>query len=204
MTPEQFVGQTAAFFVFSLVAAITPGPSNVLLVATGAQAGFLRGLPCLFGVSAGMGSMMFLAAYGFGSIVLAQPQILLGIRLLGAGFLLWLAWKIASAPVGDGGNAATPRPAGFLGAAALQWVNPKAWLVSAGAVATYLPGGDSDAVLQAAGFALVFVAAALPSGLVWLVFGAAAQRLLRSPGRQRAFNIVTGLMLAASVVMILR
>ncbi|WP_341895954.1 LysE family translocator [Ferrovibrio terrae] len=196
--------QGLAFFLFSVVAAITPGPSNVLLVATGAQAGFWRGLPCLFGVSAGMGSMMVLAAYGLGSIVLAHPQALQVVRIAGAAFLLWLAWKIATAPAGDSTAVAPPRPVGFLGAAALQWVNPKAWLVSAGAVATYLPGGADEAILQSAGFALVFVSAALPSGLLWLVFGAAAQRLLRSARRQRVFNIAMGLALAGSVAMILR
>jgi threonine/homoserine/homoserine lactone efflux protein len=196
--------QGLAFFLFSVVAAITPGPSNVLLVATGAQAGFWRGLPCLFGVSAGMGSMMFLAAYGLGSIVLAHPQVLQVVRIAGAAFLLWLAWKIATAPAGDPAAVAPPRPVGFLGAAALQWVNPKAWLVSAGAVATYLPGGADEAILQSAGFALVFVTAALPSGLLWLVFGTAAQRLLRSARRQRGFNIAMGLALAGSVAMILR
>lgn len=195
--------QAAAFFVFALVAAITPGPSNVLLTATGLQAGLLRGLPCLFGVSAGMAAMMFLAAYGFGATMVAHPAILQVVRSAGAVFLLWLAWKIASAPVGDG-TAEAPRPAGFFGAALLQWVNPKAWLVSAGAVATYLPGGEGDAVWRATIFALVFASAALPSGFVWLAFGAAAQRLLRDPRRQRGFNIAMGLALAASVAMILR
>lgn len=199
MSPEQI----AAFFLFALVAAVTPGPSNVLLTATGLQAGLLRGLPCLFGVSAGMGSMMFLAAYGFGALVLQYPQAMQAVRWLGAAFLLWLAWKIASAPVGNG-HAEAPRPTGFLGAALLQWVHPKAWLVSAGAVATYLPGEANSALLRAAVFALVFVSAALPSSFVWLAFGAAAQKILRDPRRQRGFNIAMGLALAASVVMILR
>ncbi|WP_341704885.1 LysE family translocator [Ferrovibrio sp.] len=198
------IAQASAFFLFSLVAAVTPGPSNVLLAATGAQAGFWRGLPCLFGVSAGMGSMMFLGAYGFGAVVTDHPQALQAVRWAGAAFLLWLAWKIASAPVGGGDARPDARPAGFLGAAALQWVNPKAWLVSAGAVATYLPGGAEAALLGAIVFALVFVSAALPSGLVWLAFGAAAQRFLRDPRRQRGFNIAMGLALAASVAMILR
>ena len=200
--------QAAAFFVFALVAAITPGPSNVLLTATGMQAGLWRGLPCLFGVSAGMGSMMFLAAYGFGALVLQHPQVMQVVRWSGAVFLLWLAWKIASAPVRsrDGGDnsATTPESTGFFGAALLQWVNPKAWLVSAGVVATYLPDEADAALLRAAIFALVFVSAALPSGFVWLVFGAATQRLLSDPPRQRGFNIAMGLALAASVVMILR
>ncbi len=198
MTLEQAV----AFFVFALVAAITPGPSNVLLTATGLQVGVLRGLPCLFGIGAGMGSMMFLAAYGFGAIVVAHSDIMQIVRYSGAVFLLWLAWKIASAPVGAGGTQ-QPRQAGFWSAALLQWVNPKAWLVSAGAVATYLPGEAESALLRATIFTLVFVSAALPSSLVWLAFGAAAQRLLRDPRRQRGFNIAMGLALAVSVAMIL-
>ena len=192
--------QAAAFFLFSLIAAITPGPSNLLLVAAGARAGLLRGLPCLFGVSAGMGSMMLLAAWGLGGFVLAQPQILLAARVLGAAFLLWLAWKIASAPVGAA-DAPPPDPVGFFGAALLQWVNPKAWLVSTAAVAAYLPAGEGGAP---AVFTAVFIAAALPAGFVWLAFGTAAQRFLRDSQRQRIFNIAMGLALAASVAMILR
>lgn len=200
MTPDQI----AAFFLFSLIAAITPGPSNVLLVAAGAQVGFLRGLPCLFGIGAGMASIMFLAAYGLGSILLAHPQAMIIVRIAGAAFLLWLAWKIASAPLQTDDSGEMPKPVGFIGAAALQWVNPKAWLVATGAVATYLPTGEGSAAIQSAIFTLVFVAAALPSSLVWLVFGAAAQRLLRDPRRQRIFNIVMGVALAASVAIILR
>lgn len=190
--------QIAAFFLFALVAAITPGPSNVLLVATGAQVGILRGLACLLGVGAGMGSMMFLAAYGLGSLLLAHPQVLFAARLLGTAFLLWLAWKIASASLAPAETGA--KPTGFIGAALLQWVNPKAWMVSAGAVATYLPGEGGNALL----FTAVFLAAAAPSGFVWLAFGAAAQRLLSDARRQRIFNIAMGVALAASVAMMWR
>jgi len=194
MTDEQI----AAFFLFALVAAITPGPSNVLLVATGAQVGILRGFACLLGIGAGMASMMFLAAYGLGSLLLAHPQVLIGARLAGTAFLLWLAWKIASAPPAP--PEASAKPTGFIGAALLQWVNPKAWMVSAGAVATYLPAEEGNALL----FTAVFVAAAFPSGLVWLAFGAATQKLLSDARRQRGFNIAMGLALAASVAMMWR
>lgn len=194
--------QAAAFFLFAFVAAITPGPSNVLLTATGAQAGFWRGLPCAFGVSAGMGSMMFLAALGLGTVLVGHPDVMTAIRFLGAAFLLWLAWKIATAPAGSG--QAAGEPTGFLGAAALQWVNPKAWMVSTGAVVTYLHAESGTAVAQAALFALVFISAAFPSNLVWLGFGASAQRLLQDERRGRIFNLVMGVLLAGSVAIILR
>src|ERR1700687_351273 len=108
MTPEQVV----AFLVFSVVAAGTPGPSNLLLTATGAHVGVARGLPCLFGVGVGMGVMMFVVAFGLGSVVLANPTVLRVLNWLGAAFLLWLAWKIAAA--GRNATADAGKPVGFI------------------------------------------------------------------------------------------
>ena len=79
-----------AFCLFALVAAITPGPSNLILTSTGANVGVLRGLPCLAGVAIGMGLMMFLVAFGLGSLILESPVILLGLKWCGIGFLLCL------------------------------------------------------------------------------------------------------------------
>src|SRR5229473_1795217 len=93
MTAEQAL----AFFVFSVVAAGTPGPSNALLTATGANVGVWRGLPALFGIGAGMGLMMFVVAFGLGSVILDNPLVLMGVKWCGAAVLLWLAWKIATA-----------------------------------------------------------------------------------------------------------
>ena len=190
--------QVQAFLVFATIAAITPGPSNVMLTATGANVGVLRGLPCLLGVDAGMGVMMSLVAFGLGAFVLDSPLVAGALRWCGALFLLWLAWKIASA-----GSSASPlggRPIGFFEAAAFQWVNPKSWLVSASAASTYLEPGSGSALLQALSLGGLFVAAALPSGFVWLAAGVGVQRLLRAPGRLRIFNVAMGAVLAASVV----
>jgi threonine/homoserine/homoserine lactone efflux protein len=193
--------QGIAFLVFAVVAAITPGPGNVMLTAAGAIGGVVRGLPCLFGVSAGMGSMIFAVAMGLGQLVLGQGNALAILNWVGAAFLLWLAWKIATAPPAVESSAA--RPVGFVEAAALQWVNPKAWLVSSSAASTYLQVGAQSPVLQSAWMAALFMAAALPSGFVWLLFGAALQRLLRSARAARIVNVAMGLALAGSVVFIL-
>jgi threonine/homoserine/homoserine lactone efflux protein len=197
VTPEQSIG----FFVFALVAAITPGPSNVMLTATGAAGGVLRGLPCLVGVGAGMGLLIFTVAIGLGQVVLQSPLLLQALNWCGAAFLLWLAWKIASS--GRAGETAARKPVGFVEAALFQWINPKSWLVSASAAGTYLHAGTDSALPQALAFAGLFVSAAMPSGLVWLAFGAAMHRLLRSERAARIFNIVMGLSLAASVALIL-
>jgi threonine/homoserine/homoserine lactone efflux protein len=192
-----------AFLLFAVVAAVTPGPSNIMLTAAGAQAGVLRGLPCLLGVTTGMGVMMFVVPLGLGSLVLEHPLVLKALHWGGAAFLLWLSWKIATSAGGveatGGGD-----PVGYLGAAIFQWVNPKSWLVTASAAGTFLSAGAGRPIAQAAALAGLFMLAALPSCFVWLAFGAGAQRLLRGPRRRRVFNVAMGVLLALSVVLILR
>ena len=190
--------QAYSYLVFVTVAAITPGPGNVMLTAAGANAGIRRGLPCLFGIDAGMGLMMFAVALGLGAVVLGHPQIATGMKWAGAALLLWLAWKIATARAADA--AADAPPVGFFAAALLQWINPKAWLVATSAAGTYLQAGTNPLV-QALWMTALFLAAALPSGFVWLVFGTALRRWLSSPTRLRAFNIAMGALLAASVIL---
>src|SRR6184192_3501140 len=117
--------QVLAFLLFAVVAAITPGPSNLMLASTGAAVGVLRGLPALLGQVVGMGLMLFLVAVGLGSLVLKSPFIIQGLKWCGIGFLLWLSWKIATA----GRSEATEDGVcvGFWEAAAFQWVNPKSY-----------------------------------------------------------------------------
>jgi threonine/homoserine/homoserine lactone efflux protein len=194
--------QTAAFLVFALVAAITPGPSNTMIVATGSAVGVSRGLPCVLGSALGMGMLLFASALGLGQLVIGHPTVLKALNWGGAAFLLWLAWKVASA--GRVSGAEGGRPVGFLGATLFQWINPKGWLVAVGAAGTYLQAATDNPLAQALAFGALFFAAAFPSGLAWLLLGAMINRLLRDDRGARIFNIVMGLALAASVVMILR
>jgi threonine/homoserine/homoserine lactone efflux protein len=194
--------QAVAFFLFSVAAAGTPGPSNALLTATGANVGVLRGLPCLFGVTIGMGLMMLVVGFGLGSLILRNPLVLEAVRWCGAAVLCWLAWKIATA--GRPGAITSGPPVGFVGAAAFQWINPKSWLVSASAAATFLGEGAGSALGQSAAFGLTFMLAALLSCFPWLAFGAVVHRLLRSERGLRIFNGTMGALLAASVILMLR
>jgi threonine/homoserine/homoserine lactone efflux protein len=196
------IDQAVAFFVFSIVAAGTPGPSNALLTATGANVGVWRGLPALFGVAAGMGLMMFVVAFGLGSVILENNIVLVGVKWCGAAVLCWLAWKIATA--GHPSASTSAKPIGFVGAAAFQWINPKAWLVCASAAATFLDQRAGSAVGQSAAFALTFVLASLPSCLPWLAFGAVLHRFLRSERAMRTFNVGMAALLVASVLLIIR
>ncbi len=196
-------GQTVAFLLFAVAAAGTPGPSNVMLTATGAQVGVLRGLPCLLGQTTGMGLMLFCVLAGLGSLVLGRPDVLQALHWGGAAVLLWLAWKIATASGGIGA-ASGGRPIGYVDAAVFQWVNPKAWLVSASAAGTFMTARAGSPILQAALLSALFVLAALPSCFPWLAFGAAVHRLLHSPAHRRVYNVAMAALLVLSIVLILR
>jgi threonine/homoserine/homoserine lactone efflux protein len=188
-----------AFVLFAVVAAITPGPSNLILASTGATVGVRRGLPALLGQVVGMGLMLFLVAFGLGSLVLNSPLIIQGLRWCGVGLLLWLAWKIATA----GRNEATENRVrvGFWQAAAFQWVNPKAWLVCAGAVGTYFQAKTGTALGQSVSLALLFIVAALPSCSVWLAAGAGVQRFLRTERASRIVNVTMAALLGGSILL---
>ena len=190
--------QALAFALFALVAAGTPGPSNTLLVATGARVGVARGLPALLGQGRGMGVMIVVVALGLGALVVARPELVGFIRWSGVAFMLWLAWRIASSSghlVAEGDT----RPIGFLGLATFQWVNPKAWLITTSAAASFADAGE-DQVLHAIVLGALFTAVALVICFPWLALGAAIQRVLRTHRSMRVFNIAMGMLLALSVL----
>jgi threonine/homoserine/homoserine lactone efflux protein len=192
--------QVVAFLLFAVVAAVTPGPSNVMLTAAGANTGVLKGLPCLFGVTTGMGLMMFLVPLGLGSLVLEHSLVLKALNWGGAAVLLWLSWKIATAS--SMASRLESNPVGYVGAAVFQWVNPKSWLVSASAAGTFLHAEAGSPVVQSACLGGLFFLAALPSCFLWLAFGATVQRVLQSKCRLRVFNIAMGVLLALSIALI--
>jgi len=202
---ETFMIEIWGFALFAYVASATPGPNNVLLTAVGASVGIRRGLPALAGIAGGFAMMIFVVSIGVGqTIVLADSGVQLGMRLVGLAVLVWLAWKIATAPVTPEGvppadmDSVPKREVGFFGAALFQWVNPKAWIICASAIAAYL--NVEQAVLpQAAMLAITFIAAAILGCLPWLAIGTLVGRYLRG-NRARAFNYVMAALLIVSVV----
>lgn len=196
MTSEQIIGLVS----FSIVAAITPGPSNVMVAVAGSAGGFLRGLSCLVGVAAGMASLMFAVAVGMGSILQTNVHALFALKLSGATFLLWLSWKIATADAGIGSG--KRQVVGLLPATLFQWINPKSWIVSAGAVSTYFQPDPSNLLVDAAMLSAVFLGCAVPCLAVWLLLGASLERFLTKDRSARAFNRAMAALLTASIVLV--
>jgi threonine/homoserine/homoserine lactone efflux protein len=190
--------QVIAFVTFSAVVAGTPGPSNTLLTAIGARTGIRHGLASLLGQVTGMGVMLLAITLGLGNLLLDHPLALQALKWSGAAMLCWMAWRIATA---EPAEHATSTPAGFLGMAAFQWVNPKGWLIGAAAAATFLDRRADSALGQAVILATLFTLTALPSCFPWLAFGAALQRYLRTPRARRVLNAAMAALLAASVIL---
>lgn len=191
----------AALVVFAFVTSITPGPNNLMLLASGANFGLRRTVPHLLGVSGGFAAMIVPVGLGIMALFDAWPPLYTVLRAASVAYLLWLAWKIATAAPPPEGAEAGGRPLTFVQAALFQWVNPKAWAMALGSVAAYAPDRSLAAVLIVA---VVFGTVNLPSVGVWAAAGTALRRALANPRTLRAFNITMALLLVASLWPVLR
>ncbi|ANN68608.1 LysE family translocator [Bordetella bronchialis] len=182
--------------LFSLVSSITPGPNNIMLASSGLNFGFRRTLPHMFGVNIGFSLMILLVGAGLGAVFHGSPAIYTALKYGGAIYLLYLAWKIATAgEIREGGRRA--RPFTFLQAAAFQWVNPKAWVMVVGLAATYIP--ESGFFMNLVVATIVCGIVNLPAIGVWVTFGTALRRVLHKPGAIRAFNLTMATLLVLSL-----
>ncbi len=192
MNSEQLI----ALMSFAFVASITPGPNNLMLMASGANFGFVRTLPHLLGV--GIGFMLMVAGVGvvLTQLFAAYPAVYQVLRVASGAYLLYLAWKIANAAPPDS-SVADGRPFSFLQAALFQWVNPKAWTMAITAVSLYAPSRELVAVAMVA---LAFGVVNIPCISTWTVMGTQVRRYLTNPMRLRIFNGGMALLLLASML----
>lgn len=187
-----------AFIGFAFVSSITPGPNNTMLLASGVNYGFRRTLPHIAGISLGCMVMLLLVGLGLGQVFAALPQLYGVLRYAGAAYLLWLAWKIATAGAMTAHESEGGRPLTFWQAAAFQWVNPKAWILVVGAASTYAPREDFGRNVIVLAILLGLVNA--PSICVWAGFGTALGPFLSHPRRVRVFNVTMALLLVLSLL----
>ena len=173
-----------ALLGFAFVTSVTPGPNNMMLLASGVNFGFRRTVPHMLGISLGHALMVFLVGLGLAGVFKAWPLALVVLKGAAVAYMLWLAWKIAHAGA-PGEGRVKPQPMTFLQAAAFQWVNPKAWAMALGAVSAYVVEPSPYAYAAVAG---AFACVNLPSVAVWAGAGQAVRRWLDGPGRLKAFN----------------
>ncbi|RLJ59073.1 threonine/homoserine/homoserine lactone efflux protein [Litoreibacter meonggei] len=185
----------SALILFAFVSSITPGPNNLMLMASGANFGFRRSIPHMLGISIGFILMVFLVGVGLVQVFDSYPMSHLILKVASAAYMSWLAWKIANAaPPKKGEVGGTPMT--FFQAAAFQWVNPKAWAMALTAITLYAPDRSIYAVALVA---LIFGAVNGPSVSTWTIMGQQMRRLLTNPARLRMFNIAMAGLLVASL-----
>ena len=184
------------FLLFAFVATITPGPTNILALSHGARFGVRATLPLVLGACLAAALIVLLVGLGLGEALLRYPRVQLAMSWLGALWLSWLAWQLwrsAAAPL----NTTDERELGPLGAAALQLVNPKVWMMAV-AVVSVFAAGSADKAMRVLQLSLIFLLLAMPSMTAWALLGAGSARLLQSPQRMKRFNQVLAVLLFAS------
>ncbi|MEP0155852.1 LysE family translocator [Pseudophaeobacter sp.] len=184
-----------ALALFAFVSSITPGPNNLMLMASGANFGFRRTIPHMLGVALGFVFMVVLVGAGLVQVFDAFPISYTVLKVASVLYLLYLAWKIANAgPAEASGSGGTPMT--FLQAAAFQWVNPKAWAMALTAISVYTPDQTLWAIFLVGA---VFGAINLPSVGSWTILGQQMARFLTNPQRLTQFNWLMAVLLVASL-----
>jgi threonine/homoserine/homoserine lactone efflux protein len=187
--------------LFALVSSITPGPNNLMLMASGANYGFRRTIPHILGVGVGFTVMVLLVGVGLMQIFDLFPVSYQILKVVSVVYLIYLAWKIATAAAPTDAKLRAGKPFTFIQAALFQWVNPKAWTMALTAISIYSPTQGLLAVALVAG---VFGIVNLPCVSLWTSLGLSLQRLLTSSARLRVFNAVMAVLLISSLYPVLR
>jgi len=183
--------------IFCLVATITPGPNNMMLLSSGATYGFRRTSPHIIGISVGGAIMSTLLGFSIANVASRLPGFYTALHIVSSLYLLWLAWRIARS-TGLREVKAGGRPLRVVDAAIFQWVNPKAWAIALGALAGF--ARPAHLVGDIAVIVLVRTFVGLPSLSLWAGFGLVLKRYLKSPVALRAFNIGMASLLVLSLL----
>ena len=193
------MSQLLPFMLFAFVASITPGPTNILVLSNSSRFGLGAAVPIILGACSAAALIVLLVCLGAGEWLLRHPQLQQLMTWLGLAWLFYLAWQIARSPVEPVEAAAAPRRLGALGAAGLQLVNPKVWMMALAVVGVF-SGAAADAGRYAI-HALLFFLIALPCLAAWALLGVGAAKLLHSAAHMRRFNYAMALLLVVSALL---
>lgn len=184
-----------ALLLAALVVMGSPGPSTISATAMGAAYGIRRSWPYVLGLIAGTTVVLLAVAAGVVAVIVAVPQLARALNVAAALYILYLAWKIATAPPIAAQTSKVATPA-FTGGFLLAVANPKAYIaIAAVFAASDLPGATIKTTLLAAMIVLIHLA--------WLLAGASLAGLLRDPLRSRIFNILLAIALVAMTALTL-
>ena len=189
--------------LFACAGSLTPGPNNIMLAASGVNFGFRRTLPHMIGICIGFPLMFLAVGLGISRIFEEAPAVHFALKFMGSVYLLWLAWRVATAePISSTNSDETrSRPISLIQAAAFQWVNPKAWFLVLGAISAYTKI-DEALLPQVVSITLIFAIVCVFSVMVWTMLGVGIAQALTKPRSRRIFNLTMATALAVSVLWI--
>jgi len=185
------------FLLFAFVASITPGPTNILVLSNSARYGLRAALPIILGACAGAAGIVLAVGSGIGESLIHLPRVQTAMQWVGVAWLSYLAWQIFSAPAHSLETDTAHKRLGLIGAAGLQLVNPKTWMMAL-AVVSVFAGQAEGREARVLALSLVFFAVSLPCLGMWALLGAGSTRLLGSAKTLQRFNRVMGILLLAS------
>ena len=181
---------------FMFVTSMTPGPNNIMLMASGVNFGFRRSIPHMMGVAIGFQILLLCIAFGLGKLLDSFPMLYTGLKFAGGSYLVYLAYKIATAGAVKS-TAGEGKPLSIFAAAAFQWVNPKAWIVCLTVMSTYTNPDHylyTVLIVNAVG-----IGVSILSTTTWAAFGTALKEVLSNPRTLRRFNVTMALLLVVSL-----
>jgi threonine/homoserine/homoserine lactone efflux protein len=185
---------------YCFVMSATPGPNNVMLATTGASFGYRGALPVILGIQAGLFVQTMLMCLGLGSVFVAYPMAQQVLRIAGALYLMFLAWKLAGASVT--GTSAS-KAVSFPQAALFQALNPKSWLKAITMASVFLPA-QGNLLANALLVSVIGTVVGMPCNVMWALFGVSIRSVLTAPRSQRIFNLAMGAILMILAVLFLR
>ncbi|AZE55051.1 Transporter, LysE family [Pseudomonas synxantha] len=185
------------FMLFAFVSSITPGPTNILVLSNSARYGFKATLPIILGACVGAAGIVLLVGSGVGHSLVQMPKVKTAMQWAGVAWLSYLAWQIFNAAPHAIQADATHKPLGPFGAAALQLINPKTWMMAL-AVVSVFASHDAQRPNQVVYLSLIFLLISLSCLSTWALLGAGSSRILRSPKAMQRFNRGMALLLLGS------
>lgn len=189
---------STALILFAVSTTGTPGPNNIMILTSGLNFGVRRSIPHWLGIISGVPVMLVSLALGLDQIFKAFPALFTALKVLGCGYLLYLAWKIAFMTMDTSARTETDKPMTFIQGALFQWVNPKAWVMCLSAISLFID--IEQAVLpQILSISVTFTCIGAVTVGCWMVAGSKISALLSKPTQQRVFNVSMAAFLVASL-----
>ncbi|WP_236169556.1 LysE family translocator [Pseudomonas atacamensis] len=184
------------FLLFAFVASITPGPTNILVLSHSSRRGLIATLPIIFGACAAAALIVLVVGLGAGETLLRFPRVQQAMAWAGVLWLSWLAGQIFRSPPPSLDPKSHEQSLSVFGAALLQLVNPKVWMMAVAVVSVFVGGGDKT--LRLLVLSLAFLLVSLPCMTLWALLGVGSARLLSSPQAFKRMNAALALLLLLS------